>query len=316
MPDASACTSTLEVPGLDVSFFSGDMSWLKQTRSGNWQNTLPTTSCWVFRPATGKRSRRRVVRELVDEGYLVQDEKSDTEERATLTSLAWQKVLEDKPDLNTLWERLNKDKREPLLAVPINALTLPQQKYVLDHPAEYTFHVGYEWGGRGGKLVPYQLGTDSLQAIRAREKWGVADSLAYVSSASLNEYVRDFLFRREVDEVASINLHAGLAHLGLLPPGTPERALEVSTTMGLCGEGTFTPHPEKWAAQLEKGIASLLEDLAHLQQRLALLVTVQHNIYHYGGWSKFLDDYRQAIEHSVREHQAKTEPVQGEKNDD
>jgi hypothetical protein len=82
------------------------------------------------------------------------------------------------------------------------------------------------------------------------------------------------------------------------------------------GEGTFTPHPEKWAAQLEKGIASLLEDLAHLQQRLALLVTVQHNIYHYGGWSKFLDDYRQAIEESVREHQAKTEPVQGEKNDD
>ena len=126
--------------------------------------------------------------------------------------------------------------------------------------------------------------------------------LVRVSTPELVKRVSDYLFDSALNENYAVNLQWGLASLGIL---TEDEASFVTCgdpglSMGRRGLA-FSKEPEKWEDTLSTIQGNLLSQLENLRKKMEVAHKMDVGIRNYGGWDKFLYDYREALAGALRE---------------
>jgi hypothetical protein len=178
-------------------------------------------------------------------------------------------------------------------------LSLSEQKYALSFVGQYLFAYGGTWGG-DAKLYPYIPNyTEGQQG-----DFKVAGHEKMVGSFELTEQVKAWKREAQIERVYRTQLFEGLIHCGILPKDTP-KFMSVGVDGFMPGDSTdygktfFSAEPDKWQEQLGDRITGTISQLQKLQLLLGHLLTVQSGVIQYGGWEKFLADYRQAAVEAV-----------------
>lgn len=140
-----------------------------------------------------------------------------------------------------------------------------------------------------------------------------------VSMPRLPYCVNGQLFDERIDGMLPLNLAWGLVKLGILTedeayePGQDEEKRRSRITASSLGSSMFMGHatsnlgedPKQWGDMLSKGIGGCQRAIQDAAERLSLLTKVQVGIAAYGGWPKFLEDYRATLVEAVKEEDAK-----------
>lgn len=250
------------------------------------------------------RTVKTVVRELREGGYLTdQEEKGHRGNYYFLTDLAWNQIEPTRPDLFKWFLQDMKEVRfkDHPPHIRWGRLSLSEQKYTLSFIGEYLFAFGGVWGN-DAQIYPF-----IPNHIEGQSEFKTSGSYELmVGSFELTEQVKAWRREQNIERVYRTQLFEGLIHCGILPKGTPkfmsvgEDGFPFSPGEEYEGGRTFfSAEPDKWQEQLGDRISGTISQLQKLQTLLGHLLAVQTGVIQYGGWEKFLADYRQAAVEAV-----------------
>ena len=250
------------------------------------------------------RTVKTLVRELREEGYLTeQEEKGHRGNYYFLTELAWTQIEPTKPDLFKWFLQDMKEVRfkDHPPHVRWSRLSLSEQKYALNFIGQYLFAFGGVWGN-DAQIYPF-----IPNYVEGQSEFKTSGSYeVMVGSFELTEQVKAWWREQNIERVFRTQFFEGLVHCGIVPKGTP-KFMNVGTDGFLPGDSVdydggktyFSADPAKWQQELVDRIQGTLSQMQKLQTLLGYLNGVQAGIHQYGGWEKFLADYRQAAVEAV-----------------
>jgi hypothetical protein len=248
------------------------------------------------------RTVKTVVRELREAGYLTdQEEKGHRGYYYFLTERAWDQIEPTKPDLFKWFIQDMKDVRfkDHPPHVRWSRLSLSEQKFALSYIGQYLFAFGGTWGN-DAQIYPF-----IPNYVEGQSEFKVSGNYEImVGSFELTEQVKAWRREQNIERVYRTQLFEGLVHCGIVPKGTPKFMSVGEQGFPLDGdyEGGktfFSAEPDKWQEELGDRINGTLSQLQKLQTLLGHLFTVQAGVHSYGGWEKFLADFRQAAVEAV-----------------
>lgn len=232
------------------------------------------------------RKQPSVLKTLFNEGYITQHA---SDAYVNLTNLAWGQIQAVKPDLFASWSRKGgpNEYRNAPAYVRMDDLGLSEKKYVMENLADYTLYAGYA-NYHNQNVVPYKPGDKTT-----------GDDF-FVGSKELEQAVKTHLRDEQVKTAYKQSLGYGLRHLDILP-ADDAKAVETGKTLPFGAEAylTYGLDPAKWEQETQDKIKGVLEEMESLQKNLRILVGIQTGVYNFGGWQKFLADYRQLVERAV-----------------
>ena len=233
------------------------------------------------------RAERRITRAVLAQGWLkpcVVDGQvmKDVFEP---TDVPYQLATESKPDLFTYYSgNLNRGERlsaDLASLVDLSKLSTGEQKYVVEHPEEYIWYRQMGWN----KPELHVFGTRGPEGnVCLTSKEAIAQAL-------------DAIVTERTEALLGQNLFAGLEHFGLL--SKEEMEAYTSATAGSFPTSSFTVDVAKFFDGLPDKAKRLEEKLEKVKRGIEICTLLTQRIETYGGWEKFLADYRVELRASV-----------------
>lgn len=265
------------------------------------------------------RKMPKLLRELRDEGYITDgtipgwDGKPGSA-RYPLTDLAYNQVAATEPNLFEAylrseryirWDRFRSEGIALPAMVSVESFSTSEKKWLYENRESLKFYVAvlqYK-----PDFVQVQIGTEDYYKAMDDKRFRYVSDALYVGSDSLQKQVDDHSRSETITRVVRENFGPGLAHLGILPAEDAKRVKESSNDhFGFNTSGLyFGKTSEKWADEVKGNIDAHVKELAEVTKRLQILLVIQGGVENYGGWDKFLADYRAACVETVDEALAK-----------
>jgi hypothetical protein len=151
-----------------------------------------------------------------------------------------------------------------------------EKKYIIEHKDDYIF---YQYVHRC--RVEFKLG-------EPKDSWNEL----YVSSTEFESVYKSNQEKLEFKEIFGSNLFWGLTTLGLVS----EDKIEIINTK----INYFNKNIDKLEENLNSDIETIQEKISTSQKQLEALFTVKLAIHSYGGWDKFLEDYKKALLEKIK----------------
>lgn len=288
---------------------------------------------YTLRPEAVEKDRRSVKRamaEIAASGYI---EPTTTESGFyPVTDKAYNEIPRlDDLSLTSIWDRqrLREHRHKNLQFVRVGAfgwqppaqLDFSESRYILDNHEKFEWFVvsteamSYNFDPSQDQFGPFTLKQSSKewdQKVKQSSRW--RDCEITVSSPELRQHVLRVVFNDKAEAVFKTSLGWGLAKLGVIDES--EARLVKSTDMiggALLMSSTTNvgDEPDQWEARLAASITSTMDRVLDLQKRLILMRKIEVGVVKYGGWPKFLADYRAAlIDALIKQDEAKEEPVE------
>ena len=270
-----------------------------------------------YQISTDGRRRKRIIRELVEEGLItVQWEKpGEATEYYLVNDLVFDQFEVDcylqKPDLIGFLKddsyhlkdirnhgRTSNSYQEH--GVCLSDLPLEQQVYVVKNPDEFGFlYYGY------GKIDEFEFGkVEELEDKLGRFPAGTL----CVFTKEFDLFVEVNKFEGKVIRSMNSNVAWGLEHL----VGVSEEDAD----LGYSGKDhdryprSLSTHSDEpieigdWGGRLEESARTMLDRIAYATRRHAAIVEIEKAVAAYGGWGKFQHDLQANIEKALRAEDA------------
>jgi hypothetical protein len=259
-----------------------------------------------------RRRVKKVMRELVTAGYV-----SQTGEEYTATDKLWQEVVTEPVDLIAIWEKDRTDgwnKRKQLPFVRFLDLTTGQKKTVMECAGHYQWFVchsvplSYETPIQDGDLSDAIVDPDTnlgekvaaasraMKAKLAEQKRGghFPDTEIVLKLPGLTAHVEKTLAAEKFAALYAQNLKWGLTVLNV---ATNEDAKEIVTSdepewLFGTNNSNLGADPAKWGEKLKGRIQNAREGIVRLQNRLAIMESIDAGVEALGGWDVFNEQYR------------------------
>lgn len=252
------------------------------------------------------RKQARVIRELVEAGYLAGPFTNKT--RGDMYYQATKKVYDSidatKPDLISLAFRYVEGSKkvhpydlEKCQGARWSDLRLGEQKWIVEHPNDYqVFTWNMHWAPSVAKH--HKVGVASAWENRTYSY----DDTIYVSDASVVAERQRRIRDAHADDIRTRNLAWGLSELEFI---SEDEAREVkhADESGPFGDrgAVFSNDPLKWGEDIHKVIHSLRQKLATDLLRLNLFEKIEAKVREAGGWEKFLERYEEKVQEATDE---------------
>lgn len=286
-------------------------NWLVKLRTDYlahlWSGRRPI-KCWPKYMEPDGRSRKKMVRVLVEENYI--EDAADQDEAYPITPKVYDEIVPVKPDLTKVWDR-NRNRYEGRAGKLLSGVSCQQdldsaaQKWVLENQPEYKF---YLLSPRSvldfdQQPIPFKPGDFATwDEVRTRRN---LEAGVFVTNEALESHTDNVLFEAEVRRLIGRNLSYSLVKLGLVPE-------DAKATFGNDDvptpftEALFGTDPTKWPDEMQKKISYLAESIARRATKLNHLIAAQRKIAEYGGWEKVLAEHTELIRQHLREKQQKS----------
>ncbi len=266
------------------------------------------------------RTREAVKRRLLELGFFTE---SDDRRSLAVADAMYEHIVEEEVSLTAMWEA--QDRRRPEDApgpwpwVFVRELDPGEMKYLVGRAGEYRFALG--WSGSTGfrysrdvQVKTYDPRTGPMpRADGPDNKWWQNEPL--VASAATEELARADWVARHVAGLAKLNLWHGVTELNVVPPEARTEELKALVKSGtestpLFGYQTyFGPDPDKWGGQLDESIRRVFESITGKVNIVRLLTEFKAYVAGYGGWEKFVAEYRNLLTHYVTDRLDNPKPA-------
>lgn len=243
-----------------------------------------------------KRSQKKAVKAALEEGLITSQD--GTGESLRMTSLAYTMLKATKPDLVTktfaVLERYGESRRvhandiAKCMGVEWAALTLEEQKWIVEHPGEYqAFYYNPHWGP---PVPPARKVLIGDRATFQSAQHGYQEQL-HVSDAGVEAERKRRIFKNRFDDIKRQNLVWGLVKAGLLDEADKDLIRHRDDHDLLVGNEGFGDDPEKWPDEMQQRVVQLQEKAEKCKTNADKLVTLLMKVALFGGWEKFFEEY-------------------------
>lgn len=252
------------------------------------------------------RKLKKTIKKLVESSYI--EKKEDI---YCVTDHVYNMVKQTKPIMLEVLNRKKWVKRIPLIPVQIfsydsTEFNINELKYIYEHNHDYKWYVidhrAYEHTHRNSEFEkegPFDLKTaQKVYASKRSSNFNKSYCLA-VSSEEFESSLQDDEFNKRIDELWKQNLGWGLYTLGILS----EKEAELVkcddgfslTLQSISSYITVGKNPENWGNSIEKLHQDSIQVIESMQKRITLLYKISLGVQKYGGWDKFLKDYKNIL---------------------
>ncbi len=257
------------------------------------------------------RKRKNAIKDLVSQGYIGEAEVNDGSVRHEIKNKAYNELRAIPVNLVAHWtEQRRQIRRGVLRGVMVRSMSDNEVKYLIENKDSYTFYVGKVrdfLNGYGEPIMEqFVLGTDTCEKVidgwtdKGRNRFPDTEILVY--DAALGEHIDSIVFSETTEYAMNHNLVWGLEKLGLVNK-TITSTISINDTPMLMGNDAVATLPEdysKWAEVLPEKLETTRKRIKSLETKLHNLSVLSASIAAYGGWEKFLTDYRGAVEEAVK----------------
>lgn len=247
-----------------------------------------------------KRKQGRVMRELVQAGYLWQ-----SGETYKVSGKVFDELQSEPLDLWEEWQKQNERRVKKLPFVQWDFLTHGQRKLVLLTAENYEFFlvheniVRYQQNGNERDIVgpflfkDYEEVHDKACADKTehdKNRFPVFEIC--ITNKKLSAAIQEHDAAMQFAELKVRNLSWGLEKVGLLSEveanhfGSSRQEPLLGSGWGNLGED-----PEKWGSNLDEQANKLRDKILDYENKLSRMKLLQEKMKEFGGWEKFLEVY-------------------------
>lgn len=242
------------------------------------------------------RKRLRAMRDLVAAGYLAPRASGDGYDYS-VTPAVYASIPAARPDLVVQLpaEEIARQlaRHEVLPAVPWAKLSCGEQKWIIEHPADY--RLGYVDPSWLQHWMPVSAPASALEcAPRFRSELYVADDAlaAHYADAAVRYWEAHYAVHGlpwALETLAHVPAHQAK----MFAPSSERSPFDMSGIH-------MRTDPARWEHDLDDARDAIKEHIARLQDRLDLVNEVQAAVRALGGWDKFRADMQDGIRAIVR----------------
>jgi hypothetical protein len=301
---------------------------------GQWHNHEPMVHATSLEH-DGRR-RKKLLAGLVADGLLVEVPRAKAEPQYKATPAVLDGLDPVAPDMVEKWDNCHRMGWD-FWFIRTCHLTKAEWLHVIKGDARLRFYVVHcspiehsmsRYAEKAGDQVggccqhpwwgPFPSLNVAHQALKMAHAMPSHDRFEIVvDSPGLADHIREVKFEELVAEHYPQHLCWGLVKLGILTEaeafkveGDPNDAnakrtprINVATGGGLILHSRMahvSNDPAQWGQNVSDSVTRLIDQLAEVQEQLALMRKVELAVVKYGGWDKFLVEYRSALREALK----------------
>lgn len=290
------------------------MNRIRETLLENYIHQRLQNRDWNVVPNNFEGDRRkqgRVMRELVEAGYLWQS--GDTYK---VSDKAFDELESEPLDLWKEWQKQHEHRYKQVPFVQWSFLTNGQRKLVLLNQSDYEFFLVHEnitrfqqSGNERDIVGPFLLKDykeieDAASAAKTEhDKNRYPRFEVCITNKKLTDAIAEYNNSKKFGELKVRNLSWGLEKLGLLSEVDAD-SFGSSRSDSLLGSGwgNLGEDPEKWGNNLDEQTNKLRDRILDYEQKLNRFKLLQEKMKEFGGWEKFLEAYSAKLKEELEKN--------------